>query len=48
MSNKTVHVVGTGTIREPLIDLLSDYKESLGIDKVTFHKNSPLTYKLLN
>ena len=45
MSKKTVHVVGTGTIGEPLIGLLSDYKESLGIDEVTFHKNSPLTYE---
>jgi glyceraldehyde-3-phosphate dehydrogenase type II len=43
MSRKIVHVVGTGTIGEPLIGLLSDYKEQLGIDEVTFHKNTPLT-----
>ena len=45
MSDKVVHVVGTGTIGEPLIGLLSDYKEPLGIGEVTFHKNSPLTYE---
>ncbi len=45
MSNNIVHVVGTGTIGEPLIGLLSDYKEQLGIDEVTFHKNSPLSYE---
>tara|TARA_B110000116_G_C16746217_1_gene541041 strand:+ start:218 stop:1285 length:1068 start_codon:yes stop_codon:yes gene_type:complete len=41
MSRKIVHVVGTGTIGEPLIGLLCDFKDSLGIDEVTFHKNSP-------
>ena len=45
MSEKIVHIVGTGTIGEPLIGLLSDYKKVLGIDEVTFHKNSPLTYE---
>ena len=43
MSRKIVHVVGTGTIGEPLIGLLCDFKDSLGIDEVTFHKNSPHT-----
>ena len=43
MSRKIVHVVGTGTIGEPLIGLLCDFKEQLGIDEVTFHKNTPLT-----
>ena len=43
MSRKIVHVVGTGTIGEPLIGLLCDFKDQLGIDEVTFHKNSPLT-----
>ena len=43
MSNKKiVHVVGTGTIGEPLIGLLCDYSEQLGIDQVTFNKNSAL------
>ena len=32
MSRKIVHVVGTGTIGEPLIGLLCDFKEQLGID----------------
>ena len=43
MSRKIVHVVGTGTIGEPLIGLLCDFRESLGIDEITFHKNTPLT-----
>ena len=43
MSRKIAHVVGTGTIGEPLIGLLCDFKEDLGIDEVTFHKNTPLT-----
>jgi glyceraldehyde-3-phosphate dehydrogenase/erythrose-4-phosphate dehydrogenase len=37
-----VHVVGTGTIGEPLIGLLADDREVLGIDEVTFHKRTPL------
>ncbi|MEE9465510.1 MAG: hypothetical protein V3W14_08080 [Candidatus Neomarinimicrobiota bacterium] len=43
MARKIVLVVGTGTIGEPLIGLLSDYREQLGIDEVSFHKNTPLT-----
>ena len=43
MSRKVVHVIGTGTIGEPLIGLLCDFKNDLGIDEVTFHKNTPLT-----
>ncbi|MBT3518625.1 MAG: hypothetical protein HOA19_02235, partial [Candidatus Marinimicrobia bacterium] len=42
MERKIVHVVGTGTIGEPLIGLLCDYSDQLGIDEVTFHKNSAL------
>jgi glyceraldehyde-3-phosphate dehydrogenase (NAD(P)) len=41
MSN-IVHVVGTGTIGEPLIGLLADYRQELGIDEVTFSKKTPL------
>ena len=42
MSNgNIVHVVGTGTIGEPLIGLLCDAQEDLGIDEVTFYKHSP-------
>ncbi len=36
-----VHVVGTGTIGEPLIGLLSDAHDELGIDEVTFYKHTP-------
>ena len=39
---KIVHVVGTGTIGEPLIGLLADNKTHFGIDEVTFHKRTPL------
>ena len=42
MERKIVHVIGTGTIGEPLIGLLCDYEEQLGIDEITFHKNSAL------
>ena len=38
--HEAVHVVGTGTIGEPLIGLLAMHKEAFGIDEVTFHKNS--------
>jgi glyceraldehyde-3-phosphate dehydrogenase (NAD(P)) len=37
-----VHVIGTGTIGEPLIGLLTQMKEPLGIEEVTFHKRTPL------
>jgi len=37
-----VHVVGTGTIGEPLIGLLADYKDAFGIEEVTFHKRTPM------
>ena len=42
MERKIVHVVGTGTIGEPLIGLLCDYQDKLGIDEITFNKNTPL------
>ena len=38
---KIVHVVGTGTIGEPLIGLLCDAQKDLGIDEITFYKHSP-------
>ncbi len=42
MSKKNiVHVVGTGTIGEPLIGLYTDFKEKWNIDEVTFHKRTP-------
>lgn len=37
-----VHVVGTGTIGEPLISLLVRHQEAFGIDEVTFMKRTPL------
>jgi glyceraldehyde-3-phosphate dehydrogenase (NAD(P)) len=40
--SKIVHVVGTGTIGEPLIGILSTFREQFGIDEVTFHKRTPL------
>ena len=43
MERKIVHVVGTGTIGEPLIGILCEQKSNLGIDEITFHKHSPLT-----
>lgn len=37
-----VHIVGTGTIGEPLIGMMADHREAFGIDEVTFHKRTPL------
>ena len=42
MERRIVHIVGTGTIGEPLIGLLCDYRDQLGIDGITFHKNTAL------
>lgn len=39
---KIVHVIGTGTIGEPLIGILTAMKDPLGLDEVTFHKRTPL------
>ena len=39
---KTVLVIGTGTIGEPLIGLLCHFKDQLGLDEVLFHKHTPL------
>ena len=41
MANNIVHVVGTGTIGEPLIGLFTQFKDKWGIDEVTFHKRTP-------
>ena len=44
MSDKRiVHIIGTGTIGEPLIGLFCHYKDAWGIDEVTFHKRTPLS-----
>ncbi len=42
LGSKTVLVIGTGTIGEPLIGLLCHFKAQLGIDEVLFHKRTPL------
>src|SRR5687768_2547383 len=36
-----VHVVGTGTIGEPLVGLFTQFGEKWGIDELTFHKRTP-------
>jgi glyceraldehyde-3-phosphate dehydrogenase (NAD(P)) len=41
MAKRIVHVVGTGTIGEPLIALFADKAKELGIDEVTFNKRTP-------
>ena len=42
---KKVLVIGTGTIGEPLIGLLTDFSKLLGIEQVLFHKRRPLLYE---
>src|SRR3989344_2796796 len=37
-----VHVVGTGTIGEPLVYLLAEQRKELGLGRISFHKRSPL------
>ena len=39
---KNILIVGTGTIGEPLIGLLTSCKEKLGIENVYFYKRTPL------
>lgn len=41
-AKKVVHIIGTGTIGEPLIGLFASKKDALGFDEVTFHKRTPL------
>ncbi len=43
MKKTIVHIVGTGTIGEPLIGLFTDFRDKMGIDEVTFHKRTPLS-----
>lgn len=40
MTKRIIHVVGTGTIGEPLIGLLTHYQTEMGLDEITFHKHS--------
>jgi glyceraldehyde-3-phosphate dehydrogenase (NAD(P)) len=39
---KNILIVGTGTIGEPLIGLLADFRKKLNIGHVIFHKRTPL------
>ncbi len=41
--SKDVLVIGTGTIGEPLIGLLAEHKDSLGLDNIIFFKRTPLS-----
>ncbi|RME03583.1 MAG: hypothetical protein D6805_05890 [Planctomycetota bacterium] len=42
--SKNIHVIGVGTIGEPLTAALCDFKNELGIDEITFHKRSPFEH----
>ncbi len=39
---RIAHIVGTGTIGEPLIGILTNFSKDLGIDEVTFSKKQAL------
>ena len=41
-AKRVVHVVGTGTLGEPVISLLLHLQHELEVDEITFHKNRPL------
>ena len=41
--SKNVMVIGTGTIGEPLIGLLAEHKDALGLDNIIFFKRTPLS-----
>jgi glyceraldehyde-3-phosphate dehydrogenase type II len=41
-AKRVVHVVGTGTLGEPVISLLLHLQHDLEVDEITFHKNRPL------
>ena len=41
-AKRVVHVVGTGTLGEPVISLLLHLRHELEVDEITFHKNRPL------
>ena len=41
-AKRGVHIIGTGTIGEPLIGLFLNLRQQLELDEVTFHKNRPL------
>jgi len=41
-AKRVVHIIGTGTIGEPLIGLFLNLREQLELDEITFHKNRAL------
>ena len=41
LRKNNVHVIGTGTIGEPLIGMLSLMRQQFGLDGVSFHKATP-------
>ena len=41
-TKRAIHVVGTGTIGEPLVGLLLSIQRDLEVDEITFQKNRPL------
>ena len=41
-AERVIHIIGTGTIGEPLIGLFLNLREQLELDEITFHKNRPL------
>ena len=41
-TKRVVHVVGTGTLGEPIISLLLNLQRDLEFDELTFHKHRPL------
>ena len=41
-AKRVIHIIGTGTIGEPLIGLFLNLREQLALDEITFHKNRPL------
>lgn len=43
-AKQSIHVVGTGTIGEPLTGLLLSIQDHLGINEITFQKNRPLLH----
>jgi glyceraldehyde-3-phosphate dehydrogenase type II len=43
-SKRIIHVVGTGTLGEPVISLLLNLQKELDVDEITFHKNRPLRH----
>jgi glyceraldehyde-3-phosphate dehydrogenase type II len=40
-TKRSIHVVGTGMIGEPLIGLLLHTRKALAVDEITFYKHSP-------